>query len=58
MTFSIYKTFGNSSEDYNRVLNQLNFQYFYENCDFVQEMVKPDYNNWENKIMKNVLWIL
>ena len=42
--------FGNSSEDYNRVLNQLiTFNTFYETRDFVQEMVKPDYNNWEGK---------
>lgn len=42
--------FGNSSEDYNRVLSQLNsFNTFYETRDFVLEMVKPDYNNWEGK---------
>lgn len=42
--------FGNSSEDYNRVLSQLiTFVTFYETRDFVQEMVKPDYNNWEGK---------
>lgn len=42
--------FGNSSEDYNRVLNQLiTFKTFYETRDFIQEMVKPDYNNWEGK---------
>ena len=42
--------FGNSSEDYNRVLNQLiTFNTFYETRNFVQEMVKPDYNNWEGK---------
>jgi hypothetical protein len=42
--------FGNSSEDYNRVLSQLNsFNSFYETRDFVQEMVKPDYNNWVGK---------
>ena len=42
--------FGNSSEDYNRVLNQLiTFNTFYETRDFIQEMVKPDYNNWEGK---------
>ena len=37
--------FGNSGEDYNRVLNQLiTFNTFYETRDFIQEMVKPDYN--------------
>ncbi len=42
--------FGNNSEDYNRVLNQLiTFNTFYETRNFVQEMVKPDYNNWEGK---------
>ena len=42
--------FGNSSEDYNRVLSQLiTFDTFYETMDFVQEMVKPYYNNWEGK---------
>ncbi len=42
--------FGNSSEDYNRVLSQLNsFNTFYETRDFVLEMVKPDYNNWQGK---------
>lgn len=42
--------FGNSTEDYNRVLNQLiTFDTFYETRDFIQEMVKPDYNNWEGK---------
>ncbi|MBQ0907454.1 hypothetical protein KBJ98_01925 [Flavobacterium sp. F-328] len=42
--------FANSSEDYNRVLSQINtFNSFYETRDFVQDMVKPDYNNWEGK---------
>ncbi|MEC5165862.1 hypothetical protein RCH18_001595 [Flavobacterium sp. PL11] len=42
--------FGNSTEDYNRVLSQLiTFDTFYDTRDFVQEMVKPDYNNWEGK---------
>ncbi|MGO4905706.1 hypothetical protein [Flavobacterium sp. W20_MBD1_R3] len=42
--------FGNSSEDYNRVLSQLiTFDTFYETRDFIQEMVKPDYNNWQGK---------
>jgi hypothetical protein len=42
--------FGNSSEDYNRVLNQLiTFDTFYETRDFILDMVKPDYNNWEGK---------
>jgi hypothetical protein len=42
--------FGNNSEDYNRVLSQLiTFKTFYETRDFIQEMVKPDYQNWEGK---------
>lgn len=42
--------FGNSDEDYNRVLNQLiTFNSFYETRDFIEDMVKPDYNNWEGK---------
>lgn len=42
--------FGNSSEDYNRVLNQLiTFDTFGETKLFIEEMVKPDYNNWEGK---------
>jgi hypothetical protein len=42
--------FGNNSEDYNRVLSQLiTFNSFYEMRDFILEMVKPDYNNWEGK---------
>lgn len=42
--------FGNSNEDYNRVLNQLiTYDSFEEAQDFIEEMVKPDYNNWEAK---------
>jgi hypothetical protein len=42
--------FGNNTEDYNRVLNQLiTFDNFYETKNFIDEMVKPDYNNWEGK---------
>ena len=42
--------FGNEPEDYNRVLNQLiTFNTFYETRDFIRDMVKPDYNNWEGK---------
>jgi hypothetical protein len=32
------------------VLNQLiTFDNFYETRNFIDEMVKPDYNNWEGK---------
>ncbi|GAA3758800.1 hypothetical protein [Flavobacterium ginsengiterrae] len=42
--------FGNSTEDYSRVLNQLlTFDSFTEAKDFIESMVKPDYNNWEGK---------
>ncbi|NRT14166.1 hypothetical protein HNP99_000491 [Flavobacterium sp. 28A] len=42
--------FGNSEEDYNRVLNQLiTFDNFYETRNFIEEMVKPDYNDWKGK---------
>lgn len=42
--------FGNSPEDYNRVLNQLiTFDSFEEAKDFLENMVKPDYNNWDGK---------
>ena len=42
--------FGGSNEDYNRVLNQLiTFDTFTETKNFIDQMVKPDYNNWEGK---------
>lgn len=42
--------FGNSIEDYNRVLSQLiTFDNFYETKTFIEEMVKPDYNDWKGK---------
>ena len=42
--------FSNSREDYNRVLSQLNtFDNFYETKAFIDEMVKPDYNDWKGK---------
>lgn len=42
--------FSNSREDYNRVLSQLNtFDNFYETKAFIDEMVKPDYNEWKGK---------
>lgn len=42
--------FGNDTEDYNRVLNQLiTFDNFEETQNFIEDMVKPDYNNWEGK---------
>lgn len=42
--------FGNSPEDYNRVLSQLiTYNSLEETQLFIEEMVKPDYNNWEGK---------
>lgn len=42
--------FGNSDEDYNRVLNQLiTYDNFQEAQNFIEDMVKPDYNNWQGK---------
>ncbi len=42
--------FNNSSEDYNRVLSQLMTFDTYEDARmFIDDMVRPDYNNWEGK---------
>ena len=42
--------FGNSNEDFNRVMNQLiTYDNFYETKSFIDEMVKPDYNYWKGK---------
>ena len=42
--------FANSSEDYNRVLSQLmTFDTFEDAQNFIDNMVKPDYNNWQGK---------
>ncbi|WP_310560243.1 hypothetical protein [Flavobacterium sp.] len=42
--------FGNSDEDYNRVMNQLiTFDSFEEVQNFINDMVKPDYNDWQGK---------
>jgi hypothetical protein len=41
------KLFGGHSDDFNRVLSQLNsFDTFEEAKDFIQDFVKPDYDNW------------
>ncbi|MGL2965601.1 hypothetical protein [Flavobacterium sp. XGLA_31] len=40
--------FDDSNEDFNRVLSQLNtFDSFEEAKNFIDDMVKPDYNNWQ-----------
>jgi hypothetical protein len=42
--------FGNSEEDYTRVLNQLiTYDNFSEAKDFILDMVKPDYEDWVGK---------
>jgi hypothetical protein len=42
--------FGGSSEDLNRVLSQLStYANFQEAQEFIEDMVKPDYNNWAGK---------
>lgn len=42
--------FGGSTDDLNRVLSQLNTINTYEEAkSFIDELVKPDYNNWEGK---------
>jgi len=42
--------FGNSEADYNRVLNQLiTYDNFEEAQNFIEDMVKPDYDGWEGK---------
>jgi len=42
--------FGGSGEDLNRVLSQLNsFDNYQDAHNFIEDLVKPDYNNWEGK---------
>jgi chemotaxis protein histidine kinase CheA len=42
--------FGGSTDDLNRVLSQLNtINTFDEAKDFINELVKPDYNDWKGK---------
>ncbi|MDB2463050.1 hypothetical protein N9W61_03010 [Algibacter sp.] len=42
--------FDGKSEDYDRVLSQLNTFATYANAkNFIDQMVKPDYNNWNGK---------
>lgn len=45
-----FHLFGGKSQDFNRVLSQLQtFETFSEAKDFIQNVVKPDYNNWLTK---------
>lgn len=42
--------FNNKSEDYDRVISQLNTANSYTEAQrFIVDMVRPDYNNWEGK---------
>lgn len=42
--------FGGSNEDFNRVISQVStYDSFQEVQQFIVDMVKPDYNNWEGK---------
>lgn len=42
--------FDDSNEDYNRVISQLNtFDTLQEAQEFIEDMVKPDYNDWTGK---------
>jgi len=42
--------FQNNNEDYDRVISQLNtMDSFEEISDFIQNIIKPDYSNWEDK---------
>jgi hypothetical protein len=42
--------FDGKSEDYERVMSQLNsFESFVNAQEFLLQIVKPDYNNWMNK---------
>ena len=44
------KLFGGSTDDFNRVVSQLNtFDSFEEASSFINDFVKPDYKNWEGK---------
>lgn len=44
------KLFNGSTDDYNRVLSQLNtFESFEEAKGFIEDFVKPDYDNWNGK---------
>ena len=42
--------FENNNEDYDRVLSQLTtMDSFEEISDFIENIIKPDYNNWDDK---------
>ena len=42
--------FENNNEDYDRVMSQLTtMDSFEEISDFIENIIKPDYNNWDGK---------
>lgn len=42
--------FGNSGEDLNRVISQLNtFDNYDDAKNFIEDLVRPDYNNWQGE---------
>ena len=44
------KLFGGSTDDFNRVISQLNtFDSYEEASSFISDFVKPDYKNWEGQ---------
>lgn len=46
----IQHLFNNSPNDYQRAMNQLTtFNSFPEAANFIQNLIKPDYNQWEGK---------
>ena len=46
----IKQLFDGSTDDYTRVLSQINsMTTFQESVSFVENNIKPDYNNWEGK---------
>jgi len=45
-----FHLFGGDIENFNRVISQLGtFETFEQAKDFIENVVKPDYNNWKNK---------
>lgn len=46
----VSQLFGGSNEDFNRVISQLNtFNTFQDAKNFIEDLVKPDYNDWKGK---------
>jgi hypothetical protein len=42
--------FENNNEDYDRVMSQLTtMDSFEEVSDFIENIIKPDYNSWDGK---------